>query len=522
MSDTIDPGPRTPEARVLSTLNLDGTRRWLQPRSSPGRFHLARLVVAWLLILVFTLLPWIDVGGRPAVLLDVVRREFTIFGTMFRPTDTLLLAFLLLTFFLFIFLATAVLGRVWCGWACPQTVYMEFVYRPIERLMLGRPGSRRRAAPPVIRRLLMWAIFLVISAHLANTFLAYFVGTDELMEWTRHSPLEHSTPFLIFLATTVLMMFDFCFFREQLCTLVCPYGRLQSALLDRNSLIVGYDARRGEPRGPKRRRRPAKEGGGCDGKCGGGCSGSRKVVSIGLPTGSVELAPPPVNEPSSGCSTGAKPVVEAPAGDCIDCRACVNTCPTGIDIREGLQLECIQCAQCIDACDAMMDKVGRARGLVRFSTQDVLEQTVRDRIRWRLLIYPLLLGIVASTFIFMLLSRETADVVALRTRIAPFRILDDGSIENVIRIRIDNRGRTERAYELTAVDGDDLLFPSNPIIVGEGGSETLKIVARSDPSRFERGRRVTRIRVADGETFDRVCEFDLLGPLGSIPRRGDP
>ncbi|MCP4939955.1 MAG: hypothetical protein GY921_12265, partial [Phycisphaeraceae bacterium] len=196
--------------------------------------------------------------------------------------------------------------------------------------------------------------------------------------------------------------------------------------------------------------------------------------------------------------------------------------PTGIDIREGLQLECIQCAQCIDACDAMMDKVGRARGLVRFSTQDVLEQTVRDRIRWRLLIYPLLLGIVASTFIFMLLSRETADVVALRTQIAPFRILDDGSIENVIRIRIDNRGRTERAYELTAVDGDDLLFPSNPIIVGEGGSETLKIVARSDPSRFERGRRVTRIRVADGETFDRVCEFDLLGPLGSIPRRGDP
>jgi len=455
------------EGRVLSTLNEDGSRRWLCPNPSPGVFHWWRGVVGWLLIIVFAALPWIRIDGRPAVLLDVVRREFTLFGTTFRPTDTLLLALLFLTFFLLIFLATAVLGRVWCGWVCPQTVYMEFLYRPLERVFLGKCWGGRRKSAAIWRRVLMWLTFLVISAHLANTFLAYFVGTDELVEWTRHSPFNHPTPFIIFVVTTALMMFDFCFFREQLCTLVCPYGRFQSALLDRASLIVGYDAARGEPRGKKRR------------------GGNDEAL-----------------------------------GDCIDCRMCVSTCPTGIDIRDGLQLECIHCAQCIDACDAIMDKIDRPRGLIRYSTQDVLENTVRRKLRWRLLIYPMLLGVVATSLVTMLVIRQSADVVALRTQIAPFSVLEDGRVQNILRLRIDNRGEELRIYTLSAVDGDDLHIPVNPVEVPAIDSQTVVVLAHSDPEDYRRGRRRIRIRVADGVDFDREFEFDLLGPLGTIPIRG--
>ncbi|MCP4835293.1 MAG: 4Fe-4S binding protein [Phycisphaera sp.] len=517
--------------RVLSTLNADGSRRWIQPRPSHGRFRSWRRIVALGLVLVFTILPWIRIHERPAILLDVVRREFTVFGTTFRPTDTIVLALSILTFFMTVFLATAVLGRVWCGWACPQTVYMEFIFRPIEQLVLGKPGSRRRARPPAWRRLLCWGLFLLVAAHLANTFLAYFVGTDELVEWTRHSPLEHPTPFLVFASVAVLMMFDFTYFREQMCTLACPYGRMQSALLDRNSLVVGYDVLRGEPRGAMKRKssKTGAGGSGCGGNCG-NCRKKTEFVPLGILGGVAEGEGPDGGDgarshdvgshDSGSCgsgSTGPEPVAK---GDCIDCRACVNTCPTGIDIRDGLQLECIQCAQCIDACDAVMDKIGRPRGLVRYSTQDVLEQSVRRRLRWRLLIYPLLLGISGASLFLVLFNREVADVVPLRSQVAPFRILDDGRIENLIRLRIDNRGRDARSFSLVAQDGDDLRFDLNPVPIEAGSSGVVVVRARSGNLEFERGRRTVRIRVEDGGEFDRICDFDLLGPLGPLTRGG--
>jgi hypothetical protein len=244
-----------PEGRVLSTLNPDGSRRWLEPKLSNGRFLQRRRIVAWILIIVFAAIPWIRINDKPVILLDVMTRKFVFFGTTFRPTDTLLLALLLLSIFVGIFLLTALFGRVWCGWACPQTVYMEFLYRPVERLFLGKAYGNRKASVAPWRRVAMYAVFLLASAHLANTFLAYFVGTDRLVEWTLRSPTEHPTAFAIFVVTTGLMMFDFCFFREQMCTLVCPYGRFQSVLLDKGSLIVGaaLPARALRTRRPSRR-----------------------------------------------------------------------------------------------------------------------------------------------------------------------------------------------------------------------------------------------------------------------------
>ncbi|MCL4865811.1 MAG: cytochrome c oxidase accessory protein CcoG, partial [Gemmatimonadales bacterium] len=349
-----------PPLQGLSTLNEDGSRRWLRPKLSPGGFWRWRRVVAYGLMVLFFALPYLRIGGKPLVLLDIPRREFTFFGTTFLPTDTLLLMLLMVSIALGIFLLTALLGRVWCGWACPQTVYLEFLFRPIERWVEGgRSGSlqldreRRHFAP---RRLVKYAIYLVLALFLAHTFLAYFVGIEQLLQWVRRSPVEHPTSFLVMAGTTAMIFADFAWFREQTCIVACPYGRLQSVLLDRRSLIVGYDPNRGEPR-----MRGVKER-------------------------------------------------AATAGDCIDCGACVLTCPTGIDIRDGLQMECIHCTQCADACDAIMDQVGTPRGLIRYTSQDALAGVPSPRLRPRVVLYPAVMAISLGLLIYNLGTQVDTDI----------------------------------------------------------------------------------------------------------------
>jgi len=477
------------EGPVLSTLNPDGSRRWLSPRLAKGRFWRRRLVVAWSLIALFTALPWLRVDGLPVVQLDVVARHFTFFGTVFRPTDTLLLALLALSIFLGIFLLTAVLGRAWCGWACPQTVYMEFVYRPIERFFLGTGRGTPKAPVAAWRRIAMYAAFLVLSAHLANTFLAYFVGTDNLTVWTLGAPSEHPVAFAVFAATTGLMMFDFCFFREQMCTIACPYGRLQSVLLDRRSLIVGYDARRGEPRGrptaaPKAH--PCRRAG--TGECCGGCAESREA----------EPAPR--------------------VGDCVDCRLCVAVCPTGIDIRNGLQLECLHCTQCIDACDGVMAKLGRTPGLIRYGSQDSLEGAPRRGFRPRLVVYPLLLALSVGGLVALLATRQDAMVVQLRSPGETYRLVEGGAVESPLRLRIDNRTREVRTYSISLAEGTEgTLSGPAKVEVPPTGSADGAWSLRGPSAAFASGRRVVGIRVADGADYDELIEVTLLGPLGAIP-----
>ena len=242
-----------PEEHVLSTLEADGSRRWMFPRLAPGFFWTRRRVVAYLLVAFFTILPHLRFYGKPLILLDVTARRFTIFGYTFLPTDTLLLALLLVSVFLSIFLITAMYGRVWCGWGCPQTVYMEFFFRPVDRFFQGSVGKGGRPTKPMtpVMSVLRFLTYLAMCAFLAHTFLAYFVGTEELRSWIRRSPFEHPIPFLVMAVTTGLMMFDFLYFREQTCLIACPYGRFQSVLLDRRSLIVSYDRLRGEPRGKR-------------------------------------------------------------------------------------------------------------------------------------------------------------------------------------------------------------------------------------------------------------------------------
>ena len=375
-------------------------------------------MLAYVLIAVFTLLPYLRIGGKPAVLLDLPHREFTVFGFTFLSTDTLLLALALLTLVLGICLVTALAGRVWCGWMCPQTVYMEFVFRPIERLFDGPPGARhrpgRRRTMP--RTLAKYALYLLISAYLAHTFLAYFVGVDALAQWVRRSPLDHPLPFLVMLAVTGLMMFDFAFFREQMCIVACPYGRFQSVMLDRDSLIVSYDPRRGEPRGKL---------------------GDRK----------------------SG----------QPHGDCIDCGGCTDTCPTGIDIREGLQLECIACTQCIDACDGVMAHIGKPKGLIRLSSQAAIEghpgrdPAAHGARRMRVILYPALMLVLGDAFPGRALQQEVGrrhDPSGFR----PARIARRPSAKSSTRcgVVIDNRSGRNAVYKIAIAGNAQAHFIREP------------------------------------------------------------
>lgn len=454
---------------VLSTLEGDGSRRWLHPRLSTGRWWRRRRVVGWVLIAIFVALPHLRIGGKPVVLLDIAARKFVLFGHTFLPTDTLLLALLMVGILVTVVLATALTGRVWCGWGCPQTVYMEFLFRPIDRLFqktAGKGGKPKREVTGLLA-VARYAVYLVLCMALAHTFLAYFVGTDRLARWIRSSPVEHPTAFLVMGATTALMLFDFLFFREQLCTIACPYGRFQSVMLDRQSMIVAYDEKRGEPR---------KKG--------------RHVVGDG-------------------------------AGDCVDCHQCVVVCPTGIDIRNGLQMECINCTQCIDACDDVMDRVGKPQGLIRYSSQDALAGEPPKLLRVRTVLYPLLLAVIGIAFVAVLSTKYAFDARLLRGAGNPFHrsqiVGGQGTaIINTFRMRLTNRTDETRDYRFEVLEPIGAEIDSSGdgrLTLGPNETELVPMSVKVPPRVFGGlGQASGKIRVTDDIGNERLLDMRLLGP----------
>lgn len=452
--------PPIAKERVLPTLNTDGTRRRIRPRLYQGPRERGRRITAIALMVLFAGLPFVKVGGKPLLLLDVVRREFTVFGRTFLPTDGVLLMLLLLSIFVAVFLTTALVGRGWCGWACPQTVYMEYLFRPIERLFEGSRENQIRLDQrgPNLARVAKNVVFLLVAFVLGNLFLAYFVGVDALIAWTRLSPLEHWSPFVIVLVTTALVFFDFAYFREQMCTVACPYARLQSVLLDPSSLVVGYDRPRGEPRA-KGKPRPG-------------------------------------------------------VGDCIDCGACVAACPTGIDIRDGLQLECIACAQCADACDVIMHKMHKPLGLIRYGSPTTLETRQPTRIlRPRVVIYSVFLLALVAVLVFLGAREQRAEVTVLRGLGAPFE-LNGANVTGAVRIKIQNRGNVARKYALEVVASPpvQLIAPENPVEVAPGAQRTTTVFTVSPRTAFVGGTRPIEVRISDGDGFSLNVPYRLVGP----------
>lgn len=440
--------------RVLSTLEADGKRHWLTPKLSHGKFLRRRRIVGFALIALFVALPFVRIGGRPAFLIDLVTREISVLGAVFRPTDGFVLMTLGLSIALAVFLVTAMFGRVWCGWACPQSVYLEHVFRPIERLFEG-PTHRRKTWP---RRIGKWATFAAISFALGNVFLAYFVGTDRLETWVLESPGDHPGGFAVVAGVGALVLFDFGWFREQTCILACPYGRLQSVLLDRQSLVVGYDARRGEPR--------------------------------------------------------AKPKLHLPVvGDCVDCGACVATCPTGIDIRDGLQMECIGCAQCIDACDAVMAKVGKPAHLIGYTSQDRLAGKPSKLLRVRTIVYPALLALTFGLFAWSAATHADTVVWIERAQGASFTELPDARVASQVRVKLENGTDAAQHYTLALVGAPDaVLRGETDLDLAPGAARTLTLYADVPRASFHAGRRTAQLRVAG-----RDLDITLLGPSGETP-----
>jgi cytochrome c oxidase accessory protein FixG len=409
-------------------------------------------------------LPWIRVGGRPAVFLDVDRRQFFLFGMTFNAQDAWLLFFVFTGVGFGLVYVTAVLGRVWCGWACPQTVFLEAVFRPIERLVHGpRNVALKRKAHGGLdhawRVALTHAAYGVAAFAIAHVFLAYFVSLPGLWSMVHSRPGAHPEAFGWMLAVTAAFYGNFAFFREQLCVVVCPYGRLQSLLIDDDSLVVGYDVLRGEPRG--------------------------------------------------------KAKAKTEHGDCVDCNRCVVVCPTGIDIREGLQLDCIACTACIDACDAVMEKLARPQGLVRYDSLRGLRGEKRRVLRPRIYAYTALLvvGAVVATMAFR--KREPFEANVVRLVGLPYT-REGGQLRNAFELHLVSKSSSAVDVAIEPLESPDLSFtvPIRSVHLEPLGSRRLPVFVTMDESRFtsDRGFELS-VRVTDdaGRTAEQHPHAIFLG-----------
>jgi cytochrome c oxidase accessory protein FixG len=390
----------------LSTADQEGHRQWLYPRKVQGRFFRARTVLSWLLLAVMFAGPFTRIHGNPLLLINVVERKFVILGQIFWPQDMVMFAVALLVFITGIIIFTAAYGRLWCGWTCPQTVLMEMVFRKIEYLIEGDSHQQRAldkapwTAGKVMRKAGKHAIFFGLSFIIANTLLAYIIGTEQLFQIVTDNPANHLEGLTAIVLFTGVFYAIFARFREQACTFICPYGRLQSTLLDENSIVVAYDYKRGEKRGPLHRGQSFEQ---------------RRAEGN---------------------------------GDCVACQQCVVVCPTGIDIRDGTQMECVQCTACIDACDTVMSKIGRARGLIRYASLNGIERGERLRLTPRLAGYTVVLVVLGVVFGVLLLTRSDVQAMLLRAQGALFQKMPDGHYSNLYTIRVVNKTSREVPVQL--------------------------------------------------------------------------
>jgi cytochrome c oxidase accessory protein FixG len=479
-----------PRREAVTTIHSDGSRAFLFPADPHGRFTRARRLSAFALIAFYLSLPWIKIGGYPAVFLDVAGRRFHLFGITLAAQDLWLLFFVITGLGFSLFFVTALLGRVWCGWACPQTVFLDHVYRRIERWIEGDAVKRRAlhhaplSAGKIFKRTLKHALYVLVSAVITHLFLAYFVSLPEVWSMVRAAPAEHWGAFGFIVVATGLLYFNYAWFREQLCIVICPYGRLQSALIDDHSLVIGYDAKRGEPRG---KGRPAA----------------------------------PVSEFLSDVA-GQAVTVAAPgkSGDCVACSRCVQVCPVGIDIRQGLQMECIGCTACIDACDDVMTRLGRPRGLIRYDSQDAFTGGRTRWVRPRTLLYFALLLVGASVATWALSTVKPANFGVTRMTGAPY-IVDETAVRNQFLVRLVNK-RSEAARFVLHVESPTLDLRRtgfDTAVDVEPLGEVVQPLVIQQPRGSYAGPFHFRVRVEDtAGRFQLARDVEFLGPEARLLR----
>ena len=460
----------------LATADQEGHRQWVYPRKVRGRFFRARTLLSWLLLAVMFVGPFVRIKGNPLLLINIVERRFVILGQIFWPQDMIMFAVALLVFATGIIIFTAAYGRLWCGWTCPQTVLMEMVFRKIEYLIEGDSHQQRAldeapwTADKVIKKAGKHAIFFGLSLLIGNTLLAYIIGTEQLFQIITDNPTKHVEGLTAMILFTLVFYAIFARFREQACTFICPYGRLQSTLLDENTIVVAYDYKRGEKRGPLHRG--------------------------------------PLHRGQSVEQRQA-----AGSGDCIACRQCVTVCPTGIDIRNGTQMECVHCTACIDACDDVMERIGRPRGLIRYASLNGIERGERLKLTPRMVGYTVVLLALGVLFAFLLFTRSDVQTTILRAQGALFQKMPDGRYGNLYTVRVLNKTSREIPIELKLEkSAGSLQVMGQAIVVPPQKSAETSMLIELEPAAMKPGTTPVGVGVYSQGRRIELLKTGFIGP----------
>lgn len=450
----------------IATVTKEGKRNFLNPKKPKGKLYNLRTVATLVYLTIFFGLPWIKVNGSPLFLFNVLERKFILFGQIFWPQDFFIFAIGFLAFMVFVIVFTVVFGRVWCGWACPQTVFMEMVFRKIEYWLDGDQAAQRRLKEMPFngykfrKRAVKVAVFFAISFLIANVALAYIISMDQVLLMISEGIGANRGTFAATLGFTAVFFFVFYWFREQACIVVCPYGRLQGVLLDRKTMVVAYDYVRGEPRGKLKKAAPVED-----------------------------------------------------KGDCIDCMACVSVCPTGIDIRNGTQLECVNCTACIDACNAIMERINKPLGLIRYDSEENIAEKKKSRFNGRLAAYSAVLVGLIGVLAFLLITRDDVDATVLRTPGQIFQVQPDGRISNLYSIKLANKTRKDLpvTLKLENIQGEVEVIGKPILVPGESYFQTPFFVKVSKDQIVRRKTELV-IGVYEGSEKIKTVETTLMGP----------
>lgn len=431
-----------------------GNRNWIYPKKPKGPLYNGR---TWFSILLMTLLfvgPFLKYNGHPLLLLNILERKFIIFGIPFWPQDLPLFALLMVTFVVFIIVFTVMFGRVFCGWACPQTIFMEMLFRKIEYWIEGDFKKQKKLDEQALNFEKIWKkglkhfLFLGLSFAIANTFLAYLISIDRLWLLMEHGPSAYLGTFIALVIFTFVFYLVFSRIREIVCIVICPYGRLQGLMLDKNSIVVAYDFIRGEPRG---------------------------FLKKGL--------------------TQEK-------GDCVDCHRCVQVCPTGIDIRNGTQLECVNCTACIDECDDVMTKIQKPKGLIRYASQEQITSQNKKIFSVRSIAYSALLVVLMSVLTYLLVNRKDVDITILRTPGITFQKLQNGTVSNMYNFELINKTFTSQQVRLK------IMSPNNAEIKMVDGTSVSNITL--DEGGIVKGTFFVIMSQEDIKSNNTKIEFEIL------------
>ena len=452
----------------IATVNEEGKRVWIFPKKPKGVWYNRRKLVSYFLLIFLFGAPHVKLGGEQLLLFNILERKFTIFGKVFWPQDMYLFALAIIVGVVFVIFFTIIYGRLFCGWVCPQTIFMEMLFRRVEYWIDGDWTHQRKldkdpwTKEKIIKRVSKHGIFWIISFLIANTFLAYIIGSDELWKIQTDPLGKHIGGLISIVIFTTVFYFVFARLREQVCTTICPYGRLQGVLLDPNSMVVAYDHKRGENRAKFKKDEDRKAAG---------------------------------------------------KGDCIDCGQCVHVCPTGIDIRNGTQLECINCTACIDACDHMMDSVGLEKGLIRFVSENGIKN--RTKFQWtrRVISYSILLFVLLGVLTTFLVTRNDFETYIMRQRGTTFQMTSDGKVSNIFEINLINKTKYNFDVKLQ-LEGNvgEIETVVDKLTLKEQNQLKERFVIKLPYSSIENGKKIIYIKVfGNGKEIQRV-KTKFIGP----------